>query len=44
MDTWINAVKAPFIDTATLPQADRPSDKQVAVAWCLIGVLLARAI
>lgn len=44
MDTWINAVKAPFIDVSTLPAPNRPTHKQVALTWSLLGFLIARVL
>lgn len=44
MDTWINAVKAPFTDVSTLPETSRPNDKQIALVWALIGVIVARSL
>lgn len=44
MNQWINALKAPFVDTASVPESDRPSNGQVAVVWCLVGVLISRTL
>lgn len=44
MQQLINALKAPFVDPKTFPEADRPSDRQIAAMWLMIGVVATRVL